>query len=644
MPYKFLHDVTKGLRNRHFLIIDFVILALTPFLALYLRLDANLDLVLYGKGLVEATILFLSIKLFVFYIFGLYRRFWNSASIDEMARLYVIGTVAVTIQSIVYLNLRQIGFLDLAGLPLSITLIDGIIAVSLISTLRFSIRLFERANERFKKGSKGNNVIVIGAGQAGIAIVQEMQRNPQIGLIPVAFADDDRLKKNMRIRGVQVLGTTSSIPDIVKITNAKKAIIAMPTASGKVIRKIAMLCEKSDVETLTVPGIFEILNGKVNINTIRKIQVEDLLRRDPIKTDVIAVNRSLKNRRILITGAGGSIGSELSRQILKSEPKEIILLGHGENSIFDIENELRRRAVANNIKTKLTSKIADLRFKDRLSAVFNEYRPEIVFHAAAHKHVPLMEANPAEAVSNNIIGTRNLVELSIEFETDSFTYISTDKAVNPTNVMGATKRVAEMIVLDAAKRTGRKFGAVRFGNVLGSRGSVLHTFKRQIASGGPVTITHPDIIRYFMTIPEAVQLVLQASTLGNGGEIFMLDMGDPVKISDLAKDVIKLSGFTESEIKIEYSGLRPGEKLYEELFIKGESYEKTYHEKILIAANASNFICEDLNFNIDDLSFELSFQNNYTIKHKLKNIIPEYDPQDFPVKGSPQYLELLKGK
>lgn len=511
---------------------------------------------------------------------------------------------------------------------MSLPLLDGIITFFFVAGVRFSIRLSERLNERKKISYHGERVLVVGSGKAGNSIVQEMQRNPQLGLNPVAFVDDDIEKKGLKIRGIPVMGTRHSLPEIIAKMDINKVIIAMPTAEGSEIRDIVSICRKSGVQARTIPGIYEILDDKVRIDSIRQVQIEDLLRREPVQTDTKRVQDFLKGKKVLVTGSGGSIGSELCRQIIKCHPAEIILLGQGENSIFDILHEVIKRLSITNgkqVETKIKAIIANIRSYDRIDNILNETKPDIIFHAAAHKHVPLMEMNSCEAISNNIIGTQNLIDLSLKHNVDHFVYISTDKAVNPSSIMGASKRIAEMIVLKAARVYGKNYSAVRFGNVLGSRGSVVHTFKRQIAEGGPVTITHPDIQRYFMTIPEAVQLVLQASVIGKGGEIFVLDMGKAVKVVDLAKDIIRLSGYEiEKDIKIIYTGLRPGEKLYEELFISGEIYEKTIHEKILIATNASHFISDNFDENLEILLAKKYDSDKEAIVSMLKRLVPEY--------------------
>jgi FlaA1/EpsC-like NDP-sugar epimerase len=481
----------------------------------------------------------------------------------------------------------------------------------------------------------GERVLVVGAGTAGISLVQEMQRQPDRGYYPVAFVDDDPRKLNLNILGLPVVGNCHTIPEMVKTLKIRHITISMPSVSGNVIREIVEICQATGVPTTTLPGLHEILNGRVHLRSVRDVKIEDLLRREPIQTDIEGVARLLKGKRVLITGAGGSIGSELCRQVMSCNPAEILLLGHGENSVFGIEQELKQRLIeltrANNAPQnlpRLKTFIADLRFFDRLEYAFSQFRPDFVFHAAAHKHVPMMEVNPPEAITNNVLGTQNLLNLALQYNVERFVMISTDKAINPTNVMGASKRVAEMLVLQVAQTTGKPFVVVRFGNVLGSRGSVVPTFQKQIEAGGPVTITHPDICRYFMTIPEAVQLVLQALALSRGGEVFMLNMGQPVKIVDLARDLIRLSGYeVDRDIKIKFTGLRPGEKLFEELLIPGETYEPTEHEKLLVVLNASQMVPDSLELTVKALG-EAAFQNNTSlILFLLEQLVAGYVPK-----------------
>jgi FlaA1/EpsC-like NDP-sugar epimerase len=461
-------------------------------------------------------------------------------------------------------------------------------------------------------------------------------RQPRSGHEAVGFLDDDPQKRDMRILGLPVLGDRRDLGDIVEQYAIDRVIIAIPSAPGQVIREIADLCEAAGVGVKIVPVLGELLDGTIDLRQLRDIQVEDLLRRAPVQIDAAAVGDLVRGKRILITGAGGSIGSELCRQIARHNPAELILLGHGENSIFEVHQELLELLAApkpggggTRPQPTITPIIADVRFADRLKALFLEHRPDVVFHAAAHKHVPLMEANPAEAITNNVLGTRNVLDAALAANTPRLVMISTDKAVNPTTIMGASKRVAELLVHRAARQAGRAFVAVRFGNVLGSRGSVLPIFKRQVAAGGPLTVTHPEMTRYFMTIPEAVQLVLQAAVLGRGGEVFVLDMGEPVKIVDLARDVIELSGLQLGrDIAIAFTGLRPGEKLYEELFDPDEHYGRTRHAKIFTADNADRFVPLHLDDAVARLRAAAAAHDRAAIVAELRDLVPGFQPKD----------------
>lgn len=628
------------LRNRHFLLVDVVAFAFIPLFALSLRLDSALGFILtferYQADLLLVTLLFMVIKLTVFLSGGFYKHYWRYASIDELSNVAVLTGSSVILQTLAFAVLKSLSILSL---PRSLPFLDGLLTLLIIGGIRFSVRAIERRKRQLETSERRDvrkKALVVGAGNAGVALVQELERSPHIGLLPIAFVDDNPAKLNLRIRGLPVVGNRNVIPDAIKSWHIQTVIIAMPSLSGQSLRDIVALCQMTGVETLTLPALQDVLVGQHDLqNSIREVRIEDLLRRDPIQTDIQGVRQLLKDRRVLVTGAGGSIGSELCRQILRCAPSELILLGHGENSVFQIQQELLQYQAAyqnhhgsanSDISIpKLRPFIADLRHPSRLRFAFEEYQPEIVFHAAAHKHVPLMENNAPEAVTNNVLGTKALTDLAVEFGVQHFVMISTDKAVNPTNVMGASKRIAEMIVLKAAQTSGLPFVVVRFGNVLGSRGSVIPTFKRQIAAGGPVTVTHPDICRYFMTIPEAVQLVLQAVVMSPGGEILMLNMGEPVKIVDLAKDLICLSGYqVGKDIEISYTGLRPGEKLFEELFLPDEEYQKTGHEKLLVVKNASKNIPSQLLQHVADLLQSASINDSMEIRSSLQKLVPGY--------------------
>jgi FlaA1/EpsC-like NDP-sugar epimerase len=582
-------------RNRHLLLTDILLLPIAAVLAFALRLDATL-IQPYARTMLIYALAAPLIMIPIFAALGLYSRFWRYANADELLLLAGAATLGALTQGAIFFAIQAL-FPDLLspGVPRSIPLIDILLMLVVIAAPRFVLLLWSRNNRRATRASAApqylQRVLIAGAGEAGTLILRELRANPQTGLIPVGFVDDDPHKQGMLIQRTRVLGSRAAIPRLVRDQQVDQVIIAMPTAPGSAVRGIVDICEQAGVRARIIPGMYELLSGEAGIGQLRDVQIEDLLRREPVHTDTAQIAALIRGRRVLVTGAGGSIGSELCRQIIRCEPAELITLGHGENSVFDIHNELLRSRGAGEQggggdTLRIMPVIADIRDADRLAAVFTAHRPEIVFHAAAHKHVPLMEDNVEDAVTNNVLGTRRLVEASLAAGVDHFVLVSTDKAVNPSSVMGATKRVAELIVQEAALRTGRAFVAVRFGNVLGSRGSVVPFFQRQIAAGGPVTVTHPDVKRYFMTIPEAVQLVLQAAALGRGGEIFVLDMGAPVRIVDLARDLIRLTGLEpDRDIEIQYTGLRPGEKLFEELFGADEVYGQTRHEKIFVYRN-----------------------------------------------------------
>jgi len=617
------------LRNRHFFLIDLIIFFVTPGQALLLRTDQWPDLSAYAGSLAGYILFTLGLRLATFYVMGLYQRFWRYASSAEIARIVTAMLTATLL--IVVCCWAIAAFVPAFNLPRSLPLIDALLALSLVTASRASIRLTENWRSAAHSDRQSIHVAIMGAGHTGELIAREIQNNANLNLKPIAFLDDDLTKQGMRIRNIPVIGGREKLPQLVLDNKLDRVIIAMPTASGREVRKIVDICRRASIKAQTMPGIYELLNGTVSINLLRNVEIEDLLRREPIQTDTVAMHGLIKGKRVLVTGGGGSIGSELCRQILRYKPAQLILLGHGENSIFEITHELQRIQVelhgveGGDPAHLIIPVIADLRFAERMINVCAEHRPQIIFHAGAHKHVPLMEAYPSEAITNNVLGTWNLLKAAEKVNVERFVMISTDKAVNPTSVMGASKRVAEFLVHQAAKRSGRPYLVVRFGNVLGSRGSVVHTFKKQIALGGPVCVTHPEMVRYFMTIPEAVQLSLQASVIGQGGEVFMLDMGEPVKIVDLARDLIELSGFEVGrDIDIVYTGRRPGEKLFEEMFTAGETYARTTHAKVLMAANASTFVPHNLDESINMLVASAWQNDTKAIRLALKNLLPEY--------------------
>lgn len=616
-------------RSKQFLIIDALVFIVTPILALAIRLENGSAFLAYLPGLWSAIAVFLIVKLALLYTLGLHRCFWRYASVDELVSLGKFAISIILIESALLVVLEPT--FGLKGLPRSLPLLDGILTFILVGSVRFSVRMIDQI-QLHSQFPSSDRTLIIGAGATGIALVQEMQRNPHLGY-PVAFIDDAPSKQHLCIRGLLVVGDRHQIPTVVRSRKIRKIIIAIPMASSEVIRELYEICRSTRIPTSIMPRMQEILTEQSQIDHVREVQIEDLLCREVIKTDIQRVEALLAGKRVLVTGAGGSIGSELCRQILRCSPAEIILLGKGENSIFQIQQELEKlvqtlehREEFIKLPPRLTVCICDIRTVARLEFVFEQYQPEVVFHAAAHKHVPLMQLNSPEAITTNVGGTQNLLRLAQQWSVDHFVMISTDKAVNPTNVMGASKRIAEMLVLDAARETGRSYVAVRFGNVLGSRGSVVPTFKQQIAAGGPVTVTHPDVSRYFMTIPEAVQLVLQAAVLGRGGEIFMLDMGQPIKIANLAKDMIRLSQH-DQPIEIVYTGLRPGEKLVEELFIQGEHYVQTKHKKVLKVGNASYVIASKLSFGVEVLCNAAAHNDVPLIHFMLKQLVEGYSSE-----------------
>ena len=504
-------------------------------------------------------------------IYKLYNKAWEYASIGELKQIFKAITLSIIVTAIVQQIINH-------DIYVRILAIAWMLHLLLIGGSRFVWRMFR--DTYIAKANDKKRTLIIGAGSAGTMVVRQLQHNKEADLYPIAFVDDDRNKQKLEIYNVPVVGTTNHIQEIVEDNDIEHIIIAIPSLNRSQINEIFEKCRKTKAKTQIVPMLEDLLDGKLSVNEFRDVQVEDLLGREPIKLDDAGIGEKITGKTILVTGAGGSIGSEICRQVMKYKPAKIVLLGHGENSIYNIEMEMR---VTYKDSVEITTEIADIQDRHKIFEIMKKHQPYIVYHAAAHKHVPLMERNPEEAVKNNIFGTKNVAEAADTFKVNTFVMVSTDKAVNPTNVMGATKRFAEMIVQHMASvSTGTRFVAVRFGNVLGSRGSVIPLFKKQIQKGGPVTVTHPDMIRYFMTIPEASRLVIQAGTLARGGELFVLDMGAPVKIVDLAKNLITLSGFSIEEIGIEFTGLRPGEKMYEELLNEGEIHPEQIFPKIHI--------------------------------------------------------------
>jgi FlaA1/EpsC-like NDP-sugar epimerase len=568
-------------RNRYLLACDAVALLAVPGAAYLVRFEGFDWAPADTRALIVFTALAVPFKIAVFLASGLYTRLWSQATFGDL--IGIVRAAAVSAAGAVLLGailLPGVGLTDVR-VPLSVLLLDAFATITVVAGPRMLAKVL-RASGRPHRRATDPATLIVGAGTAGELIAKEMIANPRLGLRPIGFVDDDPWKRSHQLCGLPVLGSLEEIPALVRKHRVRELIIAMPTAKGSIVRRVVKAATEAGVQTRTVPGLSEILTARVSVSALRSVEIQDLLRREPIHTDLAAVRVVLTGRTVLVTGAGGSIGSELCRQIARLGPARLLLLGHGENSIFDIQADLRE----SNPEVETVPLIADVRDRARIRDILCRYRPRAVFHAAAHKHVPLMEVNVGEAVLNNVLGTLSVVEASVEAGTEHFVFISTDKAVRPCSVMGITKRVAEMVVQRAAVEHDRHFVAVRFGNVLGSRGSVVPTFLQQIEAGGPVTVTHPEMRRYFMTIPEAVQLVLQAGALGHRGEVFVLDMGEPVRIVDLARDLIRLSGLEpDQDIEIRFTGMRPGERLHEEVLIRGESVAPTMHPKVLRATN-----------------------------------------------------------
>ncbi|MDR3591512.1 MAG: nucleoside-diphosphate sugar epimerase/dehydratase [Negativicutes bacterium] len=551
---------------------DTVILVMAPFIALYLRFEGVTDGV-YFQQLVLYLPVIVGVQLLIFNAFRLYRRLWEYAGIYELVAIVgasVSGTIVLLI-------------LAIAGgvnMPRSLYLLNAVLTIVMVGAVRLAIRQAYHHRNELLTAFRGERVLIVGAGSAGIAIVKEIRGHSDTNRKIVGFIDDNPAKRGKILNGVKVLGGKGDIKSIVVERQVQEIIVAVPSASSKQVREIIQLCRETKCRVKIVPSLREVLDGMVTMRQLRDIKIEDLLGREPVRLDTTLMSACLAHRRVLVTGAGGSIGSELCRKIAALFPAKLYLLGKSENNIFEIERELR----AQHGHLEIVPIIADICDEKRIRKLFGELQPEIVFHAAAHKHVPLMEAQPAEAVRNNIFGTRNVAEAAVAAGVDRFVMISSDKAVNPTSIMGVTKRVAEMICCGMNGKGETKFAAVRFGNVLGSRGSVVPLFRRLIARGKTIPITHPEMRRFFMTIPEAAQLVLQAGAMAQGGEVFVLDMGEPVKILDLACRLIELTGLTPyKDIPIEFTGLRPGEKLFEELLTAEEGSLATKHEKIYVA-------------------------------------------------------------
>lgn len=613
-------DRMQLLVRRFFLFLtDTFLLNACVYLSLIMRFDVGIVSIepQYTSNYVENMLPYTIISLLIFWGFRLYHSLWQYASIAEV---YRIAEACITVEIVHYVCNRIVGNM----LPRSCYFNAAIYLIIAICASRFMYRMIRTVLNKYRNIKTSNNVMIIGAGEATNVIMREIQSSSYLANSNIAcIIDDDRRKVGKYIRGVKVIGTRDKIKEAAKLYDIDEIIFAIPSASNEVKRDILNICKETDCTLKILPGVYQMVDGEININSIRNVDVLDLLGRDPIEIDIESIMGYVKDKVIMVTGGGGSIGSELCRQLVSHKPKQLIIFDIYENNAYDIQQELKINYPDANVVTLIGS----IRNVSRLESVFAQYKPDIVYHAAAHKHVPLMEVSPDEAVKNNVVGTWNVAKMADKYGVKKFVMISTDKAVNPTNVMGATKRICEMIVQTYNEISKTDFVAVRFGNVLGSNGSVIPLFKRQIEAGGPVTVTDPNIIRYFMTIPEAVSLVLQAGAYAKGGEIFILDMGEPVKIDDLAKNLIRLSGYTLGiDMEIKYTGLRPGEKLYEELLMKEEGLQET-DNKLIHIGKPIEFDKENFFDNLEKLKEE-AYSETGNIRESLKKVVVTYHPDE----------------
>lgn len=596
----------------------------------------------YLNQFIKYLPLLLVIRLIFYLQSGLYKNLWRYSSVNDLIQILKSATLG----SVVFLLVVRYAFGD-THYPRSIYFLDLLILIMLSGGSRLFVRVFR---EYLQPGSSGKRILLIGAGDAGQMIVREMKNNPKYQFVPIGFIDDDPYKKGLSIHGVPIFGPKTIIKEVIEKHKPEEILISLPSASHKTLNEIYGICKPLNITVKTLPGLNYILDGKVSVSQIRPLSLEDLLMRDVVKTDIDAVKRYIEGKSVLVTGAGGSIGSELSRQIFEYKPSNLILFDRYENGLFDIDMELQGKVrskqlgvsgsphssslptgqagFTHSLAPVIATVVGDMRDIDTLEYMFSKHKPQIVFHAAAHKHVPLMENNPFEAVKNNIFGTKNLIDAAARHNAENFVMVSTDKAVNPTNIMGATKRVAELLTTCMNSSCTTKFTTVRFGNVLGSNGSVVHVFKDQLKRGGPLTVTHPDIKRFFMLIPEAVQLVLIAASSGKGGDILVLDMGEQITIRDLAENVIRLSGFVPHEdIQIEFTGLRPGEKMFEELFDEFEMMLPATHEKLRIAVPDKVPSISELEQSISVLGHIASNGSIDELMMEIQKLVPNFKRQ-----------------
>lgn len=591
---------------------DIILINLALCLALLIRFDTAIPQQYYDFFLRNVLVITV-MQIGIFYLFGLYRSLWEYASIEEMMQIFLATLVAGGISFFV-------GLITGNTFPISVYFTAWIFMCMLTGGSRLSYRYLRRARKlKLKKDCKTSRVMIIGAGSAGSMLIKELKNDTDMNSVPVIVVDDDKRKHRTSINGVPVMLGRNRIKELVKKHCIDEIIVAIPSAPKKDMAEILRLCKETKCRLKTLPNVLEMINGQVSVKQLRDVNIEDLLGRDEINLSMEKISGYLNDETVLVTGGGGSIGSELCRQIAKFGPKKLVIFDIYENNAYDLQNELLYTYKG---ALDLEVLIGSCRDRIRLKEIFEKYKPGVVFHAAAHKHVPLMEGSPCEAIKNNVFGTLNTARRADDYGAKKFILVSTDKAVNPTNIMGASKRLAEIIVQSMNRMSNTKFAAVRFGNVLGSNGSVIPLFQKQILQGGPVTVTHPDIIRYFMTIPEAARLVIQAGALADGGEVFVLDMGEPVKIADLAKDLIRLSGLEpDVDIKIAYTGLRPGEKLYEELLMAEEGLEQTAHKKIFIGKQADMSFKEVI---MCIKALENSMESDEMLRETMAKLVPTY--------------------
>lgn len=617
---KHFFDKDSVIKNAILLVMDLVAIEVSSFMALFIRFDftMNSEMPMYWEMFNDHLALVMVLAILIFTICHMYSSIWSYASIREMINVFAACVLYTLMITFVYVFLEP----EHNGMPRSFYILSGGFLFAITFFIRFFIRGMRELKGLGNTAQETKRSMIIGAGAAGASLIKEIKVNPSLGKKIICLIDDDESKQGKRMYGVRIVGTTKDISRMVEKYSINQILLAMPSAPADERKRILDLCKETGCELMIVPGIYQIIRGDVSVSQLKPVDVNDLLGREPVEVDIDEIMGYVKNKVVMVTGAGGSIGSELCRQIASHNPKQLVMLDIYENTTYEVQNELKREFPELN----LVVLIASIRNTIRIDNIFEMYRPDIVYHAAAHKHVPLMEASPNEAVKNNVLGTWKVVQAADKWKVKKFVMISTDKAVNPTNIMGATKRLCEMIVQTYNSRSETEFVAVRFGNVLGSHGSVIPLFKRQIEEGGPVTVTHPDIIRYFMTIPEAVSLVLQAGAFAKGGEIFVLDMGDPVKIDDLARNMILLSGLKpDVDIKIEYVGLRPGEKLFEELLMDEEGLQDTENKMIHIG--------NPIDIDEDKLMAQLANLKSYVesepddIKRYIKNIVTTYSPK-----------------